>query len=89
MFVPEDNSYLKCVGDTATVCQQLQASSSGVEPCGSDDNFQCVFVARYADDSTYIGFFVNGSFTVAMEDESERNIFGSFGYSLDHLLHGI
>lgn len=91
LFVPEDNTFLKCAGDTAMLCRQLQALSGKIEPCDSGDNYQCLFIARYADDSSYIGFAVNGSFTVAMEDKSEMNVFGLFGYSLDliHLLHGM
>jgi len=82
LFVPQDTSFVSCAGDTEALCRQLQILSGGEEYCHSRDNYRCLFIARYADESNYVGLVVNESFTVAMEDKSERSLFGSFGYSL-------
>ena len=81
LFAPGDNSYIKCVGKTATSCQEFQTLCSAIKPtCNSIDNYQCVFVVKYGDDSKFAGLVVNESITVALEDKSEREMFGLFGY---------
>lgn len=82
LFVPGDTSFVSCEGDTAALCRQLQVSSGGKEEtCDSSYNNPCTFTARYASGTTFFGLVVNESFTVAMKDKSERNLYGSFGYS--------
>uniref|UniRef100_A0A7I4BPB5 Peptidase A1 domain-containing protein n=1 Tax=Physcomitrium patens TaxID=3218 RepID=A0A7I4BPB5_PHYPA len=85
LFVPEDYSYLKCIGETASLCEAVQ---NGIEPCNSDNKYLCVFIAHYADNSYYSGVFVHGNFTVPLQDKSEANVLGLLGCVVSKVLQG-
>ncbi|KAG0561831.1 hypothetical protein M758_9G110500 [Ceratodon purpureus] len=76
LFVTEADSHLKCIGATASLCRAFQAKD---EVCDKKYQYVCFFSRSYAEGSTFSGYVVNGSITLPMCDETERNVFGLFG----------
>jgi hypothetical protein len=75
--MPEDDSYVKCTGATASLCRAFQARD---EVCNKRYEYICFFSTTYAEGSSFSGYVVNGSITLPLRDKTERNVFSLFGY---------
>ena len=78
MFGPGGDSYVKCIGETASICKALQAATE--LDCNRRLGYKCLFSATYFDDSHFLGHFVNESITVTTQNKAERTVFALFGY---------
>ncbi|KAG0561834.1 hypothetical protein KC19_9G096000 [Ceratodon purpureus] len=82
LFVPGGNSFVKCTGETESLCLTLQAA--GKQECDRKDDYDCLFAAKYFDGSSYWGHIVNESITLPMMDRTERKVFGLFGCTFEN-----